>query len=86
MKNTAAFIIFALAVLGLLFFLSGKHYPRVPNDPAHGAVALTDSTACMECHGQGKRAPLKASHPPKFECHQCHKAKTIQGKREQRKG
>ncbi|MBZ0157993.1 MAG: hypothetical protein K8I29_17490 [Alphaproteobacteria bacterium] len=81
MKSTAAFIIFVLAVLGLLFFLSGKRHPRVPNDAAHGAVALSDSTACMECHWQGKRAPLKASHPPKYECQKCHKARIIPNKK-----
>jgi hypothetical protein len=71
MKNMLGFIIFALVVSGLLFLLSSKKYPPLPNDKVHTAI-IKDS-ACFDCHGPGKQYQLKPSHPPKFECSKCHK-------------
>jgi mono/diheme cytochrome c family protein len=76
MKNTMGFVIFALAVLALLFFLStGKKVPPVPADALHGAV--TTNAECAACHGPGKQAPLKQTHPPKEQCLTCHKMKQV---------
>jgi hypothetical protein len=75
MKSMIGFIIFVLAVLGLLYSISGKKYSRVPDDAAHKGI--TDYAVCMGCHGPGKQSPLKADHPPKYECFQCHKTKRI---------
>ncbi len=73
MKNTLLFIVFVLLVLGLLFAISGKRVPPplIPADTIHQAVH--DSKTCMDCHGFGKVAPMKQSHPPKYECFKCHK-------------
>lgn len=76
MKNTLGFIIFVLAVLGFLFTISGKRYARVPDNTSHKTI--TDATACMGCHGAGREAPLKETHPPKYECFKCHKVKRVQ--------
>jgi hypothetical protein len=70
MKSTLGFIIFALVLVGLLFFLSPKKYPPLPKDKVH--VSITDASACFACHGPGKQYKLKPSHPPKFECFKCH--------------
>ncbi|MEW6118122.1 MAG: hypothetical protein AB1553_14680 [Nitrospirota bacterium] len=77
MKNTVIFIIFVLVIVGLLYSISGKRHARIPDDVLHRQVSATDSAACMECHGPGKAAALKPEHPPKFECHKCHKSKRI---------
>lgn len=75
MKNTLIFIVFVLVVLGLLYAISGRRVPppSIPYDEVH--KALHDAAACMGCHGPGKEAPLKAKHPPKYECFKCHTAK-----------
>lgn len=74
MKNTLGFILFAAAVLLVLFFLSsGKKPPFIPADARHQSI--TTDAACTECHAPGKQAPLKPSHPPKEQCLVCHKAK-----------
>ena len=70
MKKSLGFIMFAFAVFGLLFLLSSKKYPPLPNDKVHAAI--TKDAACFDCHGPGKQYPLKPSHPPKFECFKCH--------------
>lgn len=77
MKSTVGFIVFALLVLGLLYAVSGKRYLQIPDDVLHRQVEVADSAACLACHGPGKEAALKAEHPPKYECHTCHKPKRI---------
>jgi hypothetical protein len=73
MKNTLIFVAFVLVVLGFLFVISGKRVaPRpIPADSRHAGI--NDAAVCMDCHGPGKEAPLKAKHPPKQECLKCHK-------------
>jgi len=70
MKNMLGFVMFAVVLVGLLFTLSSKKYPRLPNDKVHAGI--TDVSACFACHGPGKQYKLKPSHPPKFECFKCH--------------
>jgi len=72
MKNNISLIIVALAILALLFFLSSRNKaPMLPDDEAH-KQALSNAL-CLSCHGPGKQAPLKPSHPPKEQCLLCHK-------------
>lgn len=74
MKNTLSLLAFAAMILAILFFLSsGSKAPAIPADGRH-AVITTDA-ACTACHGPGKTAPLKSSHPPKEQCLICHKVK-----------
>lgn len=74
MKKNTLFIAAAAAILLLLFVLSqGKKAPLIPVDDFHKVI--TTNEACAECHGPGKRAPLKESHPPKEQCLICHKVK-----------
>ncbi len=77
MKSTIWFIIFVLLIVGLLFSISGKRYPRIPDDVIHKDIAFNNTAACLECHGAGKKNALKNTHPPKFECFKCHKARRI---------
>ena len=81
MKNTLIFLIFVLAVLGLLYAISGRRVPPpfIPADGLH-AGAGNSASACMDCHGPGKEAQLKAKHPPKYECFKCHKTAKAGGK------
>jgi len=79
MKSTIGFIIFVLIVILVLFSISGKRYPKVPGNEIHRDLEVSNSTACMECHGSGKKAALKETHPPKFECFKCHKAARKRG-------
>jgi hypothetical protein len=73
MKNSLSLIIAAAAVLLLLYFLSssGEKPPPIPPDTTH--AGLTTNDVCMPCHGAGKEAPLKDTHPPKEQCVICHK-------------
>ena len=71
MKSILGFIIFALVVVGILIFFSGKEFGRIPQDGLHAGIS--DAAACMDCHGPGKKNELKKAHPPKFECFKCHK-------------
>lgn len=73
MKQTALFILFVLAVIGLLFAVSGTRAPRIPENERHAAI--TDNVACLSCHGPDREAALKQGHPPKTECLVCHKTK-----------
>lgn len=75
MKSTLGFIVFVLVVVGLLFSISGKRYPQIPDDADHRAA--TNTTACMECHGPSQKHQMKTTHPPKYECFKCHKPKKI---------
>ncbi|MGD0283783.1 MAG: hypothetical protein ABSB95_15655 [Dissulfurispiraceae bacterium] len=77
MKSTIGFIIFVLVTVGLLFSISGKRYPRIPDDIIHRNVQLNSTAPCMECHGAGRNAALKETHPPKFECFKCHKSRRV---------
>lgn len=77
MKSTIGFVVFVLVVIGLLYSISGKRYPRIPDDVLHRDVQTDSGAACMECHGPGKKSALKDTHPPKFECLKCHKYRRI---------
>ena len=77
MKSTIGFIIFVLLTVGLLFSISGKRYPRIPADVIHRDIAVNNNAACLECHGAGKKYAVKNTHPPKFECFDCHKARRV---------
>jgi len=72
MKNTLIFITFILIVLGVLFLISGKKYPRIPSDSIHRGLKK-EIALCKECHGPHGKAPLGKDHPPKFDCFKCHK-------------
>ncbi|MBI4690090.1 MAG: hypothetical protein HY754_07460 [Nitrospirae bacterium] len=71
MKSIVSFIIFVLVVVGLLYSVSGRRYPRIPDNDLHSGI--TDTVPCMECHGSGKQYEMKKTHPPKYECFKCHK-------------
>jgi len=73
MKNTLIFIVFVLAVIGILSIFSGTRSPRIPEDDRHKGIV--ENKACLECHGPDKEAALKKTHPPKYECLLCHKTK-----------
>ena len=74
MKKNLSFIIFAVIVLAFLIVLSfNKKVPLVPANALH--INARTNEACAECHGPGKKAPLKSNHPPKSECLVCHKTK-----------
>lgn len=62
-----------LAVLGLLYAVSGDRSPRIPEDSLH--TVIDNNAACGECHAPGEPAALKATHPPKDDCVLCHKVK-----------
>jgi hypothetical protein len=74
MKGKLSFLVLVVAVAGLLllYTFTSKEYPRLPADDTHSGVS--DSAACMECHGEGKENAMKQTHPPKFDCPKCHKA------------
>ena len=72
-KQTLVFIIFVLAVVGVLYSISGDRSPRIPDNEAHRVV---DSNAiCMGCHAPGMEHARKPNHPPKDDCIYCHKTK-----------
>lgn len=73
MKQTLYFIIFTLAVLGILYSISGERSGRIPDDEAHRVI--TTSAACLVCHAPGMEHARKAKHPPKDDCLLCHKTK-----------
>jgi mono/diheme cytochrome c family protein len=73
MKGKMSFIIFVVAVVGLLllYTFTSEEFPRLPADAIHGAAITPE--ACMACHGPGKKNEMKKTHPPKFDCPKCHK-------------
>ncbi len=72
MKHSRSLIIFAVSILLVLFFISSRRrVPFIPADALHKSAVTND--ACTECHGPGKKAPLKESHPPKEQCLVCHR-------------
>ena len=72
MKNNIGIIVFALALVAFLFFLSSsKKAPMLPADEVH--KQLQSNSLCLTCHGPGKQSPLKPSHPPKEQCLLCHR-------------
>ncbi len=74
MKGTVGFILFLAVVLLILVVISsGNKVPLIPADETHSIV--TSDLACAGCHGPGKIASLKPSHPPKEQCLVCHKRK-----------
>lgn len=73
MRHTLVFIIFVLAVIGLLYAVSGDKSPRIPDTEAHRVVDNND--ICLGCHGPGKLNARKPNHPPKDNCIYCHKTK-----------
>jgi len=75
MKNTLFFIIFVLAIVSILYFISGKKYPQMPSDPIHSGATV--DSMCNGCHGPKGKFPKKPQHPPKDECLKCHKIKII---------
>jgi hypothetical protein len=78
MKNSIAFVGFALALVFFLVFLSSRsEVPPVPDDVFHRGVI--NNAACTTCHTPGKQAPLKETHPPKEDCLLCHLLKERSG-------
>ena len=78
MKNTLYFLIFVVAVVGVLYFLSSKEYPDMPSDRIHNMAI--DPAICNGCHGPDGKFPKKPGHPPKEACLKCHKLKTGRNK------
>ena len=78
MGKNLSFLVFAAAILLLLFFLSlNKKAPFIPADELHKSSTI--NAACGECHAPGKEAPLKEAHPPKEQCLICHTRSTLAG-------
>jgi hypothetical protein len=74
MKGSKGLIVFIAAVLAFLFVLSlSTKIPLVPSDAVHSGIVT--NAGCEACHGPGKQAPLKPTHPPKEQCLTCHKRK-----------
>ncbi len=75
MKSTVGLIAAGAAIVILLVFLSAsaKKPPFIPSDSMHSGS--TTAEACVACHAPGRRAPLRANHPPKEQCFICHKIK-----------
>jgi hypothetical protein len=73
MKSKLSFVVFVVAVVGLLllYTFTSEEFPRLPSDTIHRAAMGPE--ACMQCHGQGKKNAMKKTHPPKFDCPKCHK-------------
>jgi hypothetical protein len=73
MKGKMSFIIFVVAVVGLLllYTFTSEEFPRLPSDNIHRTAMAAE--ACMACHGPGKKDAIKKTHPPKFDCPKCHK-------------
>ena len=65
--------VFVLAVLGLLYAVSGNRAPRIPDDELH--AIFDDVQLCRECHNPEGVAPLIEEHPPKDQCLKCHTVK-----------
>ncbi len=70
MKKNISLLVFILSVLVFLFAISGKRAAPLPDDAVHAGTL--DAASCSMCHAQGRKAPLKASHPPKEQCLICH--------------
>ena len=73
MKHIAIFVVMALAIVGLLFSLSGSKAPRIPNNADH--LIFSDNRVCMQCHSPEGTAPRQETHPPKDQCLSCHHVK-----------
>jgi hypothetical protein len=73
MKGKLGFLVFVVAVVGLLllYTFTAEEFPRLPADSIH--MTAMAPHACMECHGAGKKDAIKKTHPPKFDCPKCHK-------------
>ena len=73
MKHIIAFAVFVVAVVGLLFTLSGDKAPRIPDNADH--VVFDVESVCHDCHGPEGVAPRSDTHPPKDQCLACHGVK-----------
>ena len=73
MKHVAVFLVFVVAVVGLLLAISDDKAPRIPDNELH--VAFDVEEACWECHGPEGEAPRGEDHPPKDQCLECHGVK-----------
>ena len=73
MKHIAIFGVMALAIVGLLFSVSGSKAPRIPDNADH--LIFNDNRACLPCHGPEGTAPRLETHPPKDQCLTCHNVK-----------
>jgi cytochrome c553 len=71
MKKNIMFLLTILGILLILFAVSRKEFPAVPDDPDH--ASSSDIRSCNECHGPEGKHAMKESHPPKYECFKCHK-------------
>lgn len=74
MKSSWSLGIAAAVIILFLVYLSssGKKPPMIPADAVHAGMVTNES--CTPCHGAGKKARLKGTHPPKEQCVICHKA------------
>lgn len=83
-KNTKLLIINILFVILcasiLLFLLNAPKETTtpLPHDEIHSHFHTIKGkkeaeTFCLDCHDQGKEAPLPDGHPPKYRCLFCHK-------------
>jgi len=74
------FVAFILAVFGVFYLLSltGKKPPSYPADSVHMAAKTKED--CKVCHDKGKSNPIKGPHPPKDQCPECHKMKTVESR------
>lgn len=70
-RNIIGYILFVAVVVVVLYAFSGRRFPQVPADAIHRGI--TDNAVCLKCHGPDGPDPMKASHPPKFDCPKCHK-------------
>ncbi|HUI46388.1 MAG TPA: cytochrome C [Nitrospirota bacterium] len=74
MKKNLVPILLIFTIVAVLYFISSRQRaPLIPADALHQNIA--GNAGCAECHGPGKKAPLKANHPPKEQCLICHRYK-----------
>ena len=74
-------ILFVFLCASILIFLLNapkETTAPLPHDEIHNRFYKIKSKKdaekfCLECHDQGKEAPLPKGHPPKFRCLFCHK-------------
>ena len=73
LKHIVVYAVFVLAVLGILYSISGQRAPRIPDTEWH--QDFSNAAICPDCHSPGGKEPLPSNHPPKTNCPECHTVK-----------
>lgn len=75
LRDNVSFVSVVVAVIVMLWAISGRGSPSMPRDALHAQAQLKSD--CSACHREGQEAAPRSTHPQGVDdCIVCHRGKS----------